>query len=623
MKRRSESPAPARKKAVVLTKVRQCLPWFAGCEYRCKICQELYFLADDLRKHIRSGHQTTSDDYVDKHGTLETKTSYIKCRVCNGKVKQNFTAIANHIWLQHDNMLVETYQDRFKVKDRMVEIEVPRSAPAPEAKRPAAKPANRPGPKSAKRKREDLSNPSTTLKEVAVPLKRLKATDLSQETNSSRLSRRQWHQGYEYECRCCQSAVFYDPAELLAHAEDAHDLGEASYLYKYGKLPSKTRDTKCLICAQTLRHCTEDIRSHLEQAHDGMRLKAYEDCFGKARLRIDRDDEGAVSGREERDENFWVSDHEDEQEEEVEEVGRSGKKAKSSRTEEKVGKHKLKNAARVATENGEKDEIQVENDEDEEREDDTYTLDEFVRGGCTFQCSQCPASFHSSTEFWQHVESEHGTSADEYRSKHATSEYLTRQTKIECAVCYKIVRHEPGALGQHCGKAHGMTLEAFHKKYYDHAAAAAGSREEAEEADPGQEAGATKERFLRWWSQGSVNCTLCQKELHGGYSKHVQTCHGLTEAQYEAQYGPAPASGDVFKCRDCKKSFPFSRNGVTRHVLTIHGLTVEAYYLVYHEEPGPALRAWQLGCEYDCRKGGKREERRIPARREGGRRELS
>ena len=66
--------------------VKKKLPWYAGCEYVCRECDELYFYSEELRKHIKEKHGDP-DEYLDKHDKFETKAVVMPCLECNKNIK--------------------------------------------------------------------------------------------------------------------------------------------------------------------------------------------------------------------------------------------------------------------------------------------------------------------------------------------------------------------------------------------------------------------------------------------------------------------------------------------------------------------------------------------------------
>ena len=96
---------------------RQKIPWFSGCEYLCQYedCRMMFFYNQDLRKHIRKNHEN-SNIYLEKFKLYETKSEYIECKICSEKLKHHFSSISNHMRDFHDDMPLEDYQQKYKIK---------------------------------------------------------------------------------------------------------------------------------------------------------------------------------------------------------------------------------------------------------------------------------------------------------------------------------------------------------------------------------------------------------------------------------------------------------------------------------------------------------------------------
>ena len=93
------------------------LPWYAGCEYACKECDELFFYSEELRKHIKDKHGDP-DEYLDKYDRFETKSVGMVCLLCNKNIKRHFNSILMHLRNSHEGMSMEDYKKRFKIPSR-------------------------------------------------------------------------------------------------------------------------------------------------------------------------------------------------------------------------------------------------------------------------------------------------------------------------------------------------------------------------------------------------------------------------------------------------------------------------------------------------------------------------
>ena len=106
------------------TKKSLILPWYHGCEYKCKICKPLkdpYYSAPDLTLHMRSLHGIDIDLYFEKFGSLETKRESYKCQICGDeKIGKNFEEINYHLREKHETNIYD-YQTNHLGIDKKVE----------------------------------------------------------------------------------------------------------------------------------------------------------------------------------------------------------------------------------------------------------------------------------------------------------------------------------------------------------------------------------------------------------------------------------------------------------------------------------------------------------------------
>ena len=89
------------------------LPFYAGCEYQCRVCQWTYFYVEDLRSHVRREHGDP-DEYLDEHRVFETKAEHAQCKECGKEIKRNFFSFRNHLRDRHSGMTMDEYRVKFK-----------------------------------------------------------------------------------------------------------------------------------------------------------------------------------------------------------------------------------------------------------------------------------------------------------------------------------------------------------------------------------------------------------------------------------------------------------------------------------------------------------------------------
>ena len=258
-----------------------------------------------------------------------------------------------------------------------------------------------------------------------------------------------------------------------------------------------------------------------------------------------------------------------------------------------------------------KDEIMDCSDETETvgaaEEPPLYSLEEFLKGRCQFRCLICSFTTSSTDLLWGHVSKIHSVSMEKYKATHGSA-YIVKSVKIECVICFRHVRHEPGSWGQHCLSEHGLGLEKFFRKYYCSADKA--ERPVHGEGDCGLDLAEDDDvdhGFSVWWASGNkYGCKICGKEctnVHSMY-QHLQSQHKMNAGDYRAAHGDLLTKVEQFKCQYCQESLNFDRRMVTSH-LAKHKISPKDYFKYYLNMEGLSksrlFHEWQYGCEYHCR----------------------
>ena len=209
---------------------------------------EMFFVSDYLRLHIKNSHKMTSDDYIDKHDQLESKSMTISCMICNHVMKRNLFAINKHVESQH-NMDVIRYGKKFRLpkykvnylgypskEEGAIAADPDGEEAAAPVKRPSLVLGNKPGPKSKKAK---ISGPKPIPAKVVKHLR--------------------WFEGSEYGCRIC-SDVLFSEEDLKDHLKEKHSSMAKSYLDKQKEsLITQERLYKCQVCDEDVNHTMDHI----------------------------------------------------------------------------------------------------------------------------------------------------------------------------------------------------------------------------------------------------------------------------------------------------------------------------------------------------------------------------
>ena len=112
-------PLPPQKKVA--------MPWYAGTEYQCRLCKDLYFYIESLRRHVKRVHGDV-DAYIDREGNFETRAVMYSCQLCSEVMKRNFASVSGHLGVKHDMTMLE-YESRFNLVN--YEVEVPADVNVP------------------------------------------------------------------------------------------------------------------------------------------------------------------------------------------------------------------------------------------------------------------------------------------------------------------------------------------------------------------------------------------------------------------------------------------------------------------------------------------------------------
>jgi hypothetical protein len=84
-------------------------------------------------------------------------------------------------------------------------------------------------------------------------------------------------------------------------------------------------------------------------------------------------------------------------------------------------------------------------------------------GKCLFICSVCLFESRNSSEFWRHASSEHNLGMSEYKDQF--SDPCVERVKLECKICFKILRHDPANLGVHFSSIHGLEVKDYYEQH--------------------------------------------------------------------------------------------------------------------------------------------------------------
>ena len=401
------------------------IPWFAGCEYQCRYenCGEMYFYNQDLRAHVKKLHGDP-DEYLDKFKVFETKDEYIHCKECSAEIKRHFSSVFTHLRDKHNEMTLEDYAKKYKMKDYEKSYKV--------LKKKQEDPPPPPSPALIDRKRKSRSESP-----VLPPVKKAKPEQQEVTPSTSKASTsastsastpastsddfvKPWYSGCEYACQIC-GEIYFSLNELLYHTKTVHRITGKPYQKKYGKFETKRYFYNCKLCFNKVKHSKASIQSHLTSNHEGMKLTSYEEVFHPS------PDQKAAQN---------IQDQTSQNPPNVAQnvpkgVQKATKPSNPSAIKPKDPNEKFKN---------------------------------WSKGTCTFRCSICSYTTGGSVDFWKHIKVSHKFEINAYKEQHGNPCIV--MNKINCLGCTAVLRYDYGTLLGHATTKHNMPLMEFYIKFF-------------------------------------------------------------------------------------------------------------------------------------------------------------
>ncbi len=558
------------------------IPWFAGCEYRCRICQELFFYVEDLRDHVKRVHCKVYE-YLDKYENFETKAMYDKCRLCDQQIKRSFFSFRHHLEREHDTSLA-AYGKQFQLTDYVVTVveklpvEKPKSTEPVIGKRPSEATE---GQRKSKRANIDGSNKVDNMKEKQVV-------------------KGDWFSGGLYVCQVCNDS-HDNLSALVKHAKHAHDLTVRDYKKKFKSLAVKEVQYECRLCGHSIKHSKRSIEVHLQGCH-GIDLDTYEDAFINKTRQV-------------------VMDHGETEAEGDELEGNGG---------DGSGDGDRCNREDSTTKKKEQEVV-----EDECPKYSSFKV--FISSGSKYECIICKTFVtNDSSLFWSHVEKQHQLNPFNYREEYGSSSI--NQVQLKCPSCLLLVNHEPTDLERHA-ESHGVDVQECFKAFYSRRMNSPLTKDMDLEAKIAFERWCNKCQYKCKLCQkdlkevhtftkhllshntdkasyaknfGSLysriihhSCLICKENvLHvrKNLSMHMLSKHFITLLEYYKKFnlGRKSTKGITLKqrlnsasawaekysyyCRICKIYFPF-KGDMSLHLKSIHNLSVAKYVKTFKSSP--------------------------------------
>ena len=469
--------------------VKKKLPWYAGCEYVCRECDELYFYSEDIRKHIKEKHGDP-DEYLDKHDKFETKAVVMPCLECSKNIKRHFNSILMHLRNHHQGMTMEEYQKKFKIPAKYEVVVKVRDKTAMEQKAHGVKRRAHIDPnlpKKVTRSRSHLSSSeeekgrldgcSSDKTDVSEATSTVSETDDEEEPKNDK---NQSHRSITSDCALTSNDISREEIsksdQSVYHDTPENEIGITSIelelrnksvptieLEKELPLSSESILVPSLIenkrtssletpwysngCEYVCQECNtlfddhHKLTTHLKSAHVHIPIKSY---FKKYR-------NSCVKA------TFYTC-----------KLCKVKLKLQLSTLRKHLKKAHHKTIKDYSVEyhpnnitdsdcNG----VDTFIDDDLQSEHlDNKLYSEWIKGSCEYRCQICGDEFKISTKLWTHVRKVHSKTVNEYKTEFGNSSFLTLSNTMECHGCFKVIRHDTAHIRRHAKLSHGMSSKA-------------------------------------------------------------------------------------------------------------------------------------------------------------------
>jgi len=404
-----------------------------------------------------------------------------------------------------------------------------------------------------------------------------------------------WFCGDEFACRIC-GLLFFHAGQLKSHVRLAHGLGVQAYEAARGSLRTRSVEWTCSESGQRVQRDYVSIRRHLEDEL-GLSMAEYVQRHNPESYWIEVQ-------RERLPKSEWANTGEP-----------RAKRARNSSpwersmpnlavslsrlSEDELERYCAQNVEDAliqvkeepADENGVQEEEPEKDEEGGENADENKypfeNLEEFLRGGCIFECARCHIKANDSTQFWEHVADQHRLDPSSYKEAHG--EPLAQKSRLECPSCYKIFLHEPTALARHA-RSHGvdpgkyyLTLFAKNEPKKQPAAAPVVIRL----PKPASKLGVSAAD--RWANKCFYRCKICGKEEFSPIRMglHAKRSHGLDQEMLKATYGTFQVRHVLHKCKLCGEEMKMMTVVLSKHIASKHGMKLDEYYHMFQFAKNP------------------------------------
>ncbi len=106
----------------------------------------------------------------------------------------------------------------------------------------------------------------------------------------------------------------------------------------------------------------------------------------------------------------------------------------------------------------------------------------------------------------------------------------------------------------------------------------------------------------KWFNGCEYKCQLCARILYSvaGLSLHLRDAHFMDKFAYFRQFGRAGIRIKKYRCKICRKCFPWSGVSISKHVKQAHSMSLQQYSALYENDTGPFDRVSEPDDEDDA-----------------------
>ena len=530
-------------KNVIFKEVKKKLPWYAGCEYVCRECDELYFYSEELRKHIKDKHGDP-DEYLDKHDKFETKPVVMPCLECNKDIKRHFNSILMHLRNHHKGMTMEEYRKKFKVPSKYeVNVKIPDKTLTETKDNSEKKPAAEDPSRTNLKRRSNI--------EPSLPKKVTRSR--------SHLSASEDEKGRLGEGANTIEGVSEDTS-IVSETETEKELKLEDVTLKESTtreepiLPKKVTRSRLYLSA------SEDEKGRLEEG-----------------INVTEDFSEDVS---------TASDTEKEEESKVEDVTAKepitteGFECSSAAQDSLPEKSKSISSIELEKKLALPSESEsvppwIENNTTVNSDTPWYS------NGCEYVCQECNTLFDDHQKLSTHLRSCHShISIKQYFKKYRNS--CVKATFYSCKLCKVRLKLQLSTLRKHLTKAHHVSMKAYTKRFHQDNILESKNLATEHKLDDNLQSEHLDNQLYKEWIKGSCvfKCQICdhQFNISSKLWAHVKEAHLKTAREYKVEFGDSSCltPSSTMECHGCFKVIRHDAAHIRRHAKLSHGMSSRA-----------------------------------------------